>query len=167
MDRSGSRRGSKEHVENVILPSGTRQKDTRSPLQMSSFAHIKSDRYTHIYTHTHASYLCMQVGGTAGDLSFHGASKHGAMFADVRQHFILSSDPKEKKARKISPVDWLPRTRTHIYAGPTCNRRTKTRVWVRVWTRVRVGWGIEGKPSRFSLSGGRRRDGNSERGSKY
>lgn len=45
---------SREHVENAILPSGTRQKDTRSPLQMSSFAHIKSGRQTRAHTHTHA-----------------------------------------------------------------------------------------------------------------
>lgn len=63
MDRSGSRNGSGEHVKNAILPSGIRQKDTRSPLQMSSFAHIKSDGHTrartYTHTHTHTCHTCV------------------------------------------------------------------------------------------------------------
>jgi len=34
--------------------------------------------------------------------SFLGASKHGVMFVDVRQHFILSSERSWEMARKIS-----------------------------------------------------------------
>lgn len=51
----------------------------------------------------------------------HRTSKHDAMFADVRQHFILSSALSVEKTQKISYsfslslFDWLPRIRTYVY----------------------------------------------------
>jgi len=44
------------------------------------------------------------------------------MFANVRQHFILSSARDPKRRPKRSLFDWLPCIRTYVYlSGPICN----------------------------------------------
>lgn len=80
---------------------------------MSSFVYIKSHVCTHRSVVLHRTFL--------------GASKHGAMFADVRQHFILSSarDPKRRAAQKISLRLASMHSYTYVYlSGPMCSHKT-------------------------------------------
>lgn len=76
---------------------------------------------THWITHTDTFSMCMcahRLTVTNRDRSFHRASKHDAMFAEVRQHFILSSARSVEKAPKnfsLSLSASLRLASTHLY----------------------------------------------------